>query len=92
MPDMEEHIMSTARVSSKGQITLPARERRKFGIAPHSTVEIISDDNGILVRPMRSISELSGVFRDRVPRGKPIGWDEERRRMEEAVAREVADE
>jgi AbrB family looped-hinge helix DNA binding protein len=88
----EVTIMPITKVSSKGQITLPAAMRRKFGIKPNSTVEIIADGDGILVRPTRSISELYGIFHDRVRGRKPLGWEEERRRMEEAVAREVADE
>ena len=84
--------MPTATVSSKGQITLPSAVRRKLGIEPCSTVEIIECDDGILVRPTRSISDLHGVFREHVCRRKPLGWRQERQRMEEAVAQEVADE
>jgi len=84
--------MATARVSSKGQITLPAASRRKLGIEPNSTVEIVTGEKEIVVRPTRTIRELSGIFRDRIPPGPPLGWEEERRIMEEAVAREVADE
>jgi AbrB family looped-hinge helix DNA binding protein len=84
--------MQLARVSSKGQITLPAAARRKLGIKPHSAVEVITGDSEITIRPTRSIRELSGIFRDRIPPGPPLGWEEERRIMEEAVAREVAKE
>lgn len=84
--------MAIGKVSSKGQITLPAAMRRKLGIKPNSTVEIIAGGDGILVRPTRSIGELYGIFHDRVRGRKPLGWEEERRQMEEAVAREVADE
>jgi AbrB family looped-hinge helix DNA binding protein len=84
--------VSLARVSSKGQITLPAASRRKLGIVPNSTVEIVTGENEIVVRRRRSISELFGIFHDRLPPGEPLGWEEERRIMEEAVAREVANE
>ncbi len=59
--------MATARVSSKGQITLPAALRREFGIAPGSTVEIVATEGGLLVRRIRRISELYGILHDRVP-------------------------
>jgi AbrB family looped-hinge helix DNA binding protein len=84
--------MATAKVSGKGQITLPAGVRRRLGIEPYSTVEIVERDGGILVRPIRSIGELYGIFHEHVRGRKPIGWERERERMEEAVAREVADE
>ena len=84
--------MPTAKVSSRGQITLPAALRRKLGIEPGSMVEIAAGENETIIRPARRISQFYGIFRGRVPRGKPLGWEEERRRMEEAVAREVAEE
>jgi len=84
--------MATAKVSGKGQITLPAAARRKLGIAPHSTVEIVTGEDAILIRPSRTIGQLYGVLRDRVPPGRPLGWGEERKRMERTVAREAGDE
>jgi len=81
--------MTMLKVSSKGQITLPAAARRKLGIAPGSMVEITVRDDGILVRPTRSIADLYGVFHDHVRRRNLLGWDEERRRMERAVVRET---
>ena len=84
--------MAIAKVSARGQITLPAAMRREFGLVAGSTVEIVATEDGLLVRRIRSISELSGIFHDRIPPGAPLGWEEERRLMEEAVAREVAGE
>jgi len=83
--------MSTAKVSSKGQITLPAAARRKLGIAPHSTVEVITRDDGIVIRPLRSVMELAGVLRP-YSRGKVMDWEAARTETERAVAREVAHE
>jgi len=82
----------TAKVSAKGQITLPAALRREFGIAPGSTVDISAVEGGLLIRPLRTICQLSGALHDRIPPDGPLGWEEERRIMEEAVAREVARE
>jgi AbrB family looped-hinge helix DNA binding protein len=92
IPSIRVLIMAIARVSSKGQITIPAAMRRELGIKPNSTVEIIPSEDGILIRPTRSIGEFDGIFRDRIRGRKPLGWDEERRQMEEAVGRERADE
>jgi AbrB family looped-hinge helix DNA binding protein len=78
-----------SKVSAKGQITLPAALRREFRIAPGSTVEVTVVEGALLVRPVRGIGRLFGVLHDRIPPGEPLGWEEERRIMEEAVAREV---
>ncbi len=84
--------MPSARVSEKGQITLPADVRRKLGISPHSRVEVLLRDNEIVIRPIKSISQLYGIFHEHVRGHQPVPWQEERSRMEEAVGREVADE
>jgi AbrB family looped-hinge helix DNA binding protein len=92
MLEMEVAIMPVAKVSNKGQITLPIAARRKLGIAPNSTVEVVTEGNEIVVRPIKSISQLYGVFHEHVRGRKPIGWESERRRMEQAVAQEVVNE
>jgi AbrB family looped-hinge helix DNA binding protein len=92
MAHIEVLPMPFAKVSAKGQITLPAALRREFGIAPGSTVEVTVVEGGLLVRPLRSIRQLYGILHDYIPPGGPLGWEEERRIMEEAVARQVMDE
>lgn len=84
--------MPFARVSSKGQITLPAELRRKLSIEPNSRVDIVLRDAEIVIRPLKTVSELKGILRDHVRGHERMSWDEERRRMEELVAREVEDE
>ena len=84
--------MPFARVSSKGQITLPAEIRRKLSIEPNSRVDIVLRDAEIVIRPLKTVSELKGILRDHVRGRERLSWDEERRRMEELVAREVEDE
>jgi len=83
--------MAMARVSSKGQITLPAAARRKYGIEPNSRVEIITDERGILVRPARSISGVAGILA-KYAKGVTADWETVRAETELAVARQVADE
>lgn len=83
--------MSHPRVSSKGQITLPAPMRRKLGIEAHSQVEIILREDEIVVRPLRPISELRGVFRHCV-KDSPMDWEAVRTATERAVGEQVAHE
>ena len=80
--------MSTARVSSKGQITLPAAARRKLGIEPHSRVEVLVQDAEIVIRPIKQISDLAGIFHE-YTKGVTGDWETIRTQAEEAVAREV---
>jgi len=83
--------MATARVSSRGQITLPAELRRELGIALSSAVEVDGRDGVIVIRPLRSISEVRGAFRHCVADG-PMDWSAVRERTGRAVAEQVAHE
>ena len=67
----EVPAMPFAKVSARGRITLPAAMRRESGVAPGSVVEIVTREDEIVIRPVLSISQLSGVFRDRIPPGRP---------------------
>jgi AbrB family looped-hinge helix DNA binding protein len=83
--------MITAQVSDKGQITIPADVRRKLGLKAKSRVEIQAREDGLLIRPMKSIGELSGIFRD-YAKGKTTDWSVIREETMRIVAEEVARE
>ena len=83
--------MTTARISNNGQMTLPVDIRRKLGIEPRSRVELELRDNEIIIRPLKTISEVAGVFRE-YAEGVSADWETVRTETERAVAREVADE
>ncbi len=84
--------MTSAKVSSKGQITLPAAARRKLGIEPNSRVDLVVRDNEIVIRPLKTIAELHGIFHKYVRGRKPVPWEKQRRETERAVAEQVARE
>ena len=44
--------METAYVTSKGQLVVPARLRRRYGIKPGTKVLFIERDNQILMQPV----------------------------------------
>lgn len=52
--------MATAKLSSKSQIVLPAKLRRRLGIKPGDTLEITAQDETIVLRkaPGSSVREL----------------------------------
>ena len=83
--------MAIAGVSEKGQVTLPAGARRKLGIKPRSRVDIDVRGDEIVIRPVKSIRDVRGIFSE-CARGKPVDWDEVRRGTQAAVADEVIDE
>ena len=48
-----------ARITSKGQITVPREVRRMLGVRPGDHLLFESDEKGIRVRPVRSKSAFS---------------------------------
>lgn len=39
------------RMTAKGQVTIPAELRERFGLGPGAEVEVVAADEGALVRP-----------------------------------------
>lgn len=83
--------MTMARISEKGQITLPAKARRKLGMEPRSQVEIEVRDKEIVIRRARSIRDVCGAFKDLLGDNR-FDWETERAETERIVAEEVARE
>jgi len=83
--------MNAVYVSDKGQVTLPARMRKKLGIKSKSKMEVELRENEIVLRPVRSIKDVKGIFRG-VALGETKDWETIRRETEEAIAREVVSE
>ena len=83
--------MTTLTISERGQITVPVALRRKLGLASHSQVTVELREGELVLRPVKTISEVAGIFREQA-RGKRASWETVRRQVTEAVAREVADE
>jgi AbrB family looped-hinge helix DNA binding protein len=47
-------------VTAKGQVTIPIKLRRKFGIEKKSKVEIVEEDGKIVIKKQPSIFDLAG--------------------------------
>jgi AbrB family looped-hinge helix DNA binding protein len=75
--------MATAKLSSKSQIVLPAKLRRKLGIKPGDLLEITAENETILLRkaPGSSVQELercgSDIWRgyEKELKGARDEWD-----------------
>ena len=73
--------MSLATVSSKGQITLPAKVRLKLGIRSRDKVQLFVRENEIVIKPLRSFRQLRGSVSPRK--------GDQRKAMRDAVAQHV---
>ena len=83
--------MTTIKISDKGQVTLPAKVRRTLRLNAQSRVSVEIRDDEVVLRRVKPVTELEGIFRAHASRGKP-SWESERRPMERAVAEEVSSE
>jgi AbrB family looped-hinge helix DNA binding protein len=55
--------MATARITSKGQITLPKSVRTRLGLEAGHRVEFVETDAGFLVKPAtKDIRSLKGIL------------------------------
>ena len=59
--------MDTAYVTSKGQLVVPARIRRRYGIKPGTKVRFIERENEILLQPVTKeyIQSVCGLFKSK---------------------------
>lgn len=79
--------MVRARVTSKGQITIPVAIRRRYQLEPGSEVDFVAEDRGARIVPVarRKLMDLYGAL----PATKPyIGRD----RIRDIVGRKIGAE
>ena len=84
--------MPITTLSEKGQITLPASVRRKLGWTAGRHLQVDESNGEVVIRPIRTIDELSGIFHEAVRGRKPLSIEEETVGYERAVAEHVANE
>lgn len=61
--------MVRARITSKGQLTIPVEIRRRYGLDTGDEVEFIAEDKGAYLVPLkrRKLTDLYGVLRSDTP-------------------------
>ena len=81
--------MATARITSKGQITIPKQVRERLGVEPGDALDFHFEDGRLEVRPVRRrrLNEFRGRFRVK----RALDFREERTRAWEAQARRLAE-
>ena len=75
--------MAASTVSSKGQVTLPARMRRQLGLRPNDPITIETVGDAIVIKRAADFFELRGFL------GKALSPEIEAKRMHEAVSRHL---
>jgi AbrB family looped-hinge helix DNA binding protein len=74
--------MNSACVTSKGQLVVPSRIRRLFGIKPGTRINFVEEDGRIIFQPVTKeyIRSFRGMFKQK-PGGKSVVQEhlEERR-------------
>jgi len=63
--------VETVTVSSKGQVTLPSKLRKRLKIAKGEKLLVVSEDNVIKLVPVPKLSKLAGVDKDLFANRKP---------------------
>jgi AbrB family looped-hinge helix DNA binding protein len=76
--------MDTAYVSSKGQLVIPARIRRRFGIKPGTRVNFVEEDGRIIFQPVTRayIHSFCGMFKQKPGQKSIVQEHLEERRAE----------
>ena len=87
----DETIMNSAYVTSKGQLVVPSRIRRRFGIKPGTRINFVEEGERIIFQPVTReyISSFRGIYKQK-PGEKSIVQEliEERRAEKEKEDRE----
>lgn len=85
--DIGKERMSTATLTSKGQITIPVQVRTALRLNAGDRIEFVEVGNGEfnIVAATRSVKELKGLFRGR--RRKPVSIEEMNAAIAKAASR-----
>lgn len=83
--------MISVKVSENGQITIPSSIRKEAHLLPGTRVELELRDNEIVLRPIKPLHELYGVFKQYAI-GIGNDYDHIRELAIERVAEEIAHE
>ena len=80
-------LQHTSRITTKGQVTIPAEVRRLLGLRPHEEVAFLVEDDQVRLAPARSVvAQTAGMLKGPQPR---LSEQEEKDAAEEAIAAEV---
>lgn len=79
--------MVTAKMTSKGQITLPKELRKMLNVQAGSVLVFEKDDDKIVIKAARTFKEFKGFLKNR---GKSNDFDEMRKEAKKHAGRKAA--
>lgn len=65
-------MVYTVTITSQGQISIPAKLRRKLGLEKNKRAIVTEEDGKIIIEPVKDLLELEGAFSHLAIKGKPI--------------------
>ena len=80
-------MITTAKITSKGQITLPKEVRRLLDVGTGSVVVFEREDDKIVIKPARTLREFKGILKGKAA---PADFDEIRKKAKEHIGKKVA--
>jgi AbrB family looped-hinge helix DNA binding protein len=80
----KESHMDTAYVTSKGQLVVPSRIRRRFGIKPGTRINFVEEGDHIIFQPVTReyIESFCGIFKQKPGEKSVVQEHLEERRAE----------
>lgn len=72
---------NTSRISRKGQVVIPARLRKKYGLKQGETLIFIEQDRDIIIKPRTKWTDICGSV-------KPVHTEEEVQKMIEEMRKD----
>ena len=79
-------MVIAAKVTSKGQITIPLQVRRLLKVDPGSVVIFETEEDKVLLKPAKTLSEFRGILKDKAA---PADFDKIRASAKKHVAEKV---
>lgn len=76
-----------SRMTSKGQVTIPAEVREHLGLKPKDSVQFEVKGDEVVMKPVRS--EILKWFGSVKPRRRPEDWKKLREEVELAIAEDA---
>ena len=59
-------------ITSQGQISIPAKLRRKLGLEKHKKASVREEDGKLIIEPVKDFLELGGSLSHKAIKGKSI--------------------
>ena len=80
-------MAATAKITSKGQLTLPKEIRKLLDVHTGSVVVFEREDEKIVIKSAKTLREFKGTLRGI---GEKIDFDEMRKKAKEYIGKKVA--